>query len=203
MAPTAGAEFNYRKIGVGLNAGISIANVDKYPGGNDNMRRYQIGAAVEYPLNSLFDIQAEFLFVGKGFEGPDTTIFNDNNELIAIAPWSVVATYFEIPLTLKFKIPAGPKYIPYLIAGGFWATPLSKKQRISSETIDIDLDISDIRIFDWGLAFGAGIDLKAGRGWLNFDIRYDLSTQSLIKNRDNYSRVWLFRIGYSRDLGSF
>ncbi|MCP4569972.1 MAG: PorT family protein [FCB group bacterium] len=211
IAGSASAEFDYRKIGVGLKTGFAVSNVDFYPDRNFSRNGFVIGVVADYPLQSYLNIQTDFLIAAKGFDGPDTTYtFTWTDPLTKkfqsqtdSASWSTMVWYFEIPVTAKFTIIPRGKYRPYITGGGFWALPVNKKQRFSAISLTFDTGLENVRKFDWGVSLGTGIDIKAGRGWLNFDVRYDLSTQSLLKNTDYYSRAWLFRVGYRRPLGAF
>lgn len=203
MTGTATAEFDYRRIGVGVAAGVSNSNMDNYPGEYQSRTGYIAGFTTQYPLHRNLAFQMDFIFVGKGFEVIDTTVYDLLDNLLGTAGWKAIVSYFEIPVMAKLIIPAGPKYIPYLTAGGFWATPIRKKQSLTTPGIVLEFDMEKVRKFDWGVCFGGGIDIKAGEGWVNLDVRYDISTQSMLKYTNYYSRAWLFRFGYHLPLGAF
>ena len=202
LSATATAGLNPDHLGLGVRAGFTIAGVANHPGSTESRTGYGFGVDIKYPLSGLLTLQAEFLVVGKGYVVPDTALVNEENETVGSAEWTALVGYFQIPVTAKFKLANKGKYRPYLLAGGYWAIPVQEKQRIFNNEIAYDMDLAGVRQFDWGLTFGAGIDIKAGDGWMSFDIRYDYSTQSLLKYTDYDSRTWLFQFGYWVNWGS-
>ena len=183
----------------GPRAGFNFTNMLEVYGGTklDKEDRgkfksgFQIGMVADYALNSGLSIQSGLLFAQQGCKFDryvGKTIVNLN--------------YLQIPVNVQFKFPLGGMDLliqtgPYL---GFGINGKHKLwdedgKRMSNEDFKIsfgnDGKKGDIKGFDFGIGFGAGLqfgNIQAGLGY-NLGLRnlynrfYKGETGSLLKNR--------------------
>jgi hypothetical protein len=139
-----------------------------------------VGTALEMKLAKMFAIQPELLFSSKGAKSKD-----GSNYYIS------TLNYLEIPVLLKFLIPAGI-VTPQLFAGPSLAVKLGKVNGEYKNGGDV-VKMTDeerkegdksIRKVDFGIALGGGIGIKAGPGNVIFDARYTLGLTKIVKLTD-------------------
>lgn len=194
---TAGAEqFNPALVGYGGKLGVNIANVSNHPSHPDNHTGYLIGGLVYYPLTRLISFQMEIMISGKGFAVPDTTVYDADNNFLRRADATWIFQYLEMPFLAKLSPSTTGKYRPYIIAGGFFAFLIDSKQRMSDSMFQLDYELPNANDIDMGGIGGIGIDLKAGRGWVFFEARYEQGLVSVLKDSDFRSRTLSFQAGY-------
>ena len=148
-------------------AGIDIA---------DQMRwGLDVGCFIEWLDTPTFTLITEAHYLQRGFR----------EELPATSPaspdgiWTQVLTprldYLSIPLLMKARIDFA-SVSPYLLSGPRYDVLLSKNPD------GYDLVIDQIKDYDWGLAFGAGIVYDLSPCFdVGAEFRYDLSFQDIYK----------------------
>ncbi|MCF8230172.1 MAG: PorT family protein [Bacteroidales bacterium] len=164
------------KVGVNFSsvtADIEEADRVALPGLN-----FGLGFASTGPVG----IQTELLYMQKGVK-------YENGEDYA----QMTSNYLELPVMLKVNL--GPEAIKFFLnAGGYAAYWLSGTTTDSfggeETTEDYEFDdsydddgVKDNR-FDYGIAFGGGLGIKLGPGFLTAEVRYDLGLADLNKFED-------------------
>lgn len=119
--------------------------------------------------------------------------------------------YLEVPLLLTAKVPTrGSPVQPRAYAGGVAGFELSctASGSIDGVTVDADCDAPalgenavDTKSVDFGLLFGAGVDIAAGPGALTLDGRYALGLTDIndteVDDTEVKNRALGFTAGYS------
>jgi hypothetical protein len=139
-----------------------------------------IGAALGLKLADMFAIQPEVLYSQKGYAM--------SGEIMGVEyKGAYKMDYIEIPVLLKFLIPAGP-VTPNLFAGpalGLRAA-VGGYDEVDGDREEFDDDTKtemkeSSNVVDFGLAMGAGIDIGVGPGSILIDVRYTLGFLKIAK----------------------
>jgi hypothetical protein len=131
-----------------------------------------------------FLIQPEVLYTQKGAKydegGAEATVKLD---------------YVEVPVLFKGRFGSGGVK-PSVFAGPAVGFKVSAKTEFDGE----EEDIEDVKGTDFGIVFGAGLDLAAGPGSFIIDARYTLGLTTLDDSPDPgdvKNGVWSFSVGYT------
>ena len=159
------------KVSFGLKAGLGMANATgsdaDAPEGADKKARIGFGggAVLQYDLSPTIKGQIEALYLMKGVKYEATS----GNEKITDK-----LDYLEFPVTLHFVPAMEGNVKPRFFAGPFLGLLLSAKEKaegFADDSLNYDEDIKDfMKSTEFGLTFGAGVDINA----VTFDLRYDL-----------------------------
>lgn len=110
-----------------------------------------LGLIGEMPLQNNFNIQTGFFFSMKGSK------FSGSSSDLTISP-----NYLEIPVNALYKYELGSAKL-LLFAGPYFAYGIGGKIKVNSESEDIKFgsgDNNNMKAFDMGLNFGAGIEIS-------------------------------------------
>ena len=119
---------------------------------------------------------------------------------------TIKLSYLEIPVLAKIAIPTQGSVKPVLIIGPSLSFKLSAEAEgemevegySESEEIDISDEVSGV---DFGLVFGAGVDVLLASGTLTFDARYNLGLTNVPdiegESYDVKNAVISFMVGYA------
>lgn len=151
----------------GIKAGVNVSDFYGDDADNSDVRAgFSGGLLFNYRFNSYWAIQPEVLFNIKGAD-LDTGLAGENG------PAEYEFGYLNVPVLAKFYIPTGSALTPNLFAGpevGF---------KLYGESNDSDID-DELKDAEFGIAFGAGLDLSTGSNPANLirtvglDLRYSL-----------------------------
>lgn len=134
---------------------------------------FTIGAALQLKLKKMFAIQPEILFSAKG----QKLEFDNYTQIINL-------NYLEIPILFELLIPAGI-ITPSLYAGPAFAFKLGKVNG-KDEYDNTDKCVNG---FDFGIAMGGGIGIKAGPGNIIIDARYTFGLTKIFKLTDEMKLI--------------
>ena len=185
-AGTAGAQDS--GVEFGLKAGLNLASLE----GDDVFEEAALksrtgfsgGIFVGIPVTPNFLIQPEVLYSQKGAKleaaGEEATVKID---------------YIEVPVLFKGRFGSGGAK-PSVFAGPAVGFKVTGKTEFQGE----EEDIEDLKSTDFGIVFGAGLDLAAGSGSFILDVRYTLGLTTLDDSDepdDVKNGVWSFSVGYA------
>ncbi len=175
------------EIGVlaGARAGFNISSLRKYEPIPDYKKRVTLGSdlsgVLRLDFNKYMSLQTEIEFAQKG-QGWKKNIDS------AKYSGKLVMNYVQFPIlvvgrfgTEKVKgiVQLGP-YVSYW-TGGYTQNSVSiDKQSKNASTYKYVFTNSDRRV-DAGLIIGAGTDIKVGKGWIEFALRYNAGFVSINK----------------------
>jgi hypothetical protein len=180
------AQFTY-----GVKAGLNLANATiKSDAGSTStsaLTGLHLGATAEYAVNDKFSVEPGLLFSTKGVkysgEGNVRTSVN----------------YLEIPVNGVYKIDAGSAKV-LLNAGPYLGFALSGKTKFDggSESLKIGSgEDKDLKAFDFGLNFGAGVLLN---NKITIGLQYGLGIANLAPVTDGgntiRNKVFAISVGY-------
>lgn len=125
----------------------------------------------------MFAIQPEILYSAKG----QKLEFDNYTQFINL-------NYLEIPILFKLLIPAGI-ITPSLYAGPAFASKLGKVNGKDVSDGDVQYWTDEntdkcVNGFDFGIAMGGDIGIKAGPGTIIIDARYTLGLTKNFKLKD-------------------
>lgn len=185
---------------IGVKAGFVSANVDE--DGADARTTFGFGGFVQLPVAQNLSLQPEVLYLGKGFaseaDGVDATF-----EL----------TYVQVPLLLQYHFPVEGSVSPRLFAGPAVAFELACDVSGSDGSTNVSLSCDDFADFgfdldtksaDFGLTFGAGVDIAAGSATVTLDGRYDMGLSEIVEFEGVSglkNRAWEFFAGVGLPFG--
>jgi hypothetical protein len=196
----AAPQVQAQSIDLGVKGGVNVATVSTDIPDIEDIKESQTGfvggAFVAFGLGSVFSLQPELLYSQKGFAGQE-------GELEA----NLRTNYIEIPLLLKANLDAG-MLRPAIYAGPVVSFESSCDLTVESFTVDCDEDeegFADRKSTDWGVDFGANLDIFVGPVMLVADIRYQLGLTNLVSGEfaDEESvktRAWQFMAGIGLSL---
>ncbi len=149
-------------LGVGVTAGGTLSFVDSNVPG-DKTPRYGVTGGI-FGTFSLIEIEntmdlsvrPEVLFVMKGYKDSNDNKVNFNT--------------IEVPILVKTSILSGLSAAPYVMVGPTVGILLSADY----DKISID---GNIKPFDIGVVFGAGVETENGLG---LDVRFNLGVSNII-----------------------
>ena len=189
------------QVTLGLKGGLNISNVSATDADGstidlDSRTAFTGGAYLQAGIGSVLALQAEGLYSPGGATAADGP--------------SLDLTYFDVPLLVLIRVPAGDSAIwPILYAGPVLS--FETKCRLKGEEgASVDCGSGENGLFrtknmDVGATFGAGIEIFMGSFTLQLDGRYNLGlvniddttggTASSLKNR-----TWSFFLGFGRVL---
>lgn len=142
--------FSQTSIGLGLEGGINIANMNMTPDFNSSTRTgLMVGGFVDIGVSRVIAIRPGLRYVMKGFSATQ-------NGLTLTEKLS----YFELPVLLKATIPLD-KVKPYFVAGPTLGVRVSASEEV---TDGVQVQTGDAgQIFesiDFGLYFGSGMEFR-------------------------------------------
>jgi hypothetical protein len=181
IAVAAGGAANAQKVYV--QGGLNLANISKNDAGETNDRNtlatFNAGAMVQFGISKVFDIETGLLFTGRGAKS--NTYYGSNQDDNYIKA-KFNPYYVELPVNavVKFPLSTDGKSSIFVNAGPYVAVGVAGKSQVetkflgvtttSSESIKFNDDdpttsgqegarYDRLKRFDYGLNFGAGIDL--------------------------------------------
>lgn len=166
----------------GIKGGLNFAyvsNVEAAPGLDHSRHTGLIfGGFYRFDLNDIFALQPEVYYSQKGMQVSGTISGTQ-------VTGKDLLYYIEIPVLMKVKIPAKGKFIPSLFAGPYASYLLIAKEKSEWNGESGEKNITDdLKVLDFGLAFGANLDYEIGKGSIILDVRYSLGLLKIQKEGD-------------------
>ena len=205
-----GSKFVNKGFSLGVKAGIDLSRVsnEDLPSGMEKVSKigFQGGFVGNLGFGKFLSVQMELLFAQKGFKIKET------ESGVTVKAWTTV-NYLEIPLLLKFSLPAGPVVIFANVGPSFGIGLTGKIATEPDLGMDqkVSFDDGGLKRFDFGLLFGAGAGIKVGPGLIYLDLRYGLGISDInnvtdaVKNADGYkknsNRNFGIAVGYLIHMG--
>ena len=168
--------------GYGLKFGMNMANFSgkdaKAEEGESKKMKlgFAAGGFVTYSITEMFAVQPEVLYTMKGakyeWEG---------------GSWTAKYDYLEIPVLAKVSIPTQGNIGPHLFIGPALGILLSAKDKTEIEGEDPfelagEEDAKDwTKSTDFGLVFGAGVDIGMPHSAITIDGRWELGLSTIEK----------------------
>lgn len=177
---------------IGVKGGFVSAdlNTSNIEGTFDARTGFAGGAFLQVNVGQSFSIQPEALYVAKGSE--------------VDGDFEVKLSYLEVPILLQYHIPAAV-VSPRLFAGPSLAFEMSCDLAQGGVSITCDEGDTQTKSADFGLVFGAGVDVPAGPVVITFDGRYDLGATNIEDSGDPdtsvKNRSWQFFAGLGFPFG--
>jgi len=166
------------QVNLGILGGLNLANISVDPDeGVDwsNRTTFGFGGVLDFSLNESVALHLEPMYLQKGTKA-------DVEETFEI---EFKAAYLEIPVMLKYAF--GTSEIkPYVIAGPSIGYNLSAKVKMSGGGESEEEDVKDtIKSFDFGLGFGAGVNVLMGNNSIFVEARYTLGLTNINDDPDD------------------
>ncbi len=201
-----------------VQGGLNLANITKTNSGEtfnaNNLATFNAGVLARFGLSETFDLESGILFNGHGSK-TETNFSNGDYVRTKFNPM-----YLEVPLNVLFKVPfntSGPGF--FVNAGPYIAVGIAGKSKFDSKIAGItasssnnikfsnddpltseqdDAAYNKLKRFDYGLNFGAGVDLSKVLIKVNYGLGLAKinSTQSDNSSNDkNKFRTWSLSVG--------
>jgi len=171
-------------IGLGLRAGVNLANLSGGPYDLDSRTGLLAGAVLEYQTDAIpLEFEAGLYYSQKGAEGQyKETIIKGAYEGNA---GTFKLDYIEIPVLAKYRFQMEGSLSPYLMAGPYLELNIGSEVKASKNVAYLE-DISDeIRSSGFGVIFGAGSDLQLNGRRFNVQARYGLGITPVFEERSD------------------
>jgi hypothetical protein len=165
----------------GIKGGVNFANVAISTSGvsisPSSITGFQAGPVIECNLNNSLYLNSGVLYSLKGFK-----IKSGTDKM------QETFNYLEIPVNVAYKFPTGGNMDFFIQAGPYLAYAASGKTKLNDVSVDLDFKEQGIKRFDYGLGFGAGLDLGALVASINYqlglnNLNDDSTTEGSIKNK--------------------
>jgi len=177
------------RVEFGVRGGINLASVN-----GDDVSFFDVspksrvgfsgGIFAGIRVTSNFLIQPEVLYTQKGAKYEE----GGSEALIKL-------DYVEVPVLFKGRFGSGGVK-PSVFAGPAVGFKVSGKSAFDGE----EEDLEEAKGTEFGIVFGAGLDLAAGSGAFTIDARYTLGLTTLDDSAvaaDIKNGVWSFSLGYA------
>ncbi len=166
-----------------------------------HVKRFQVSAILEHPLNQHFSIGVEPGFTQRGaacFPGWNTFV-GDTKLLL---------NYAELPVMMSAKIPVMNNRFELFGKGGFGVSRVITAYRhitnagtgYPPENTKLDLDNSNLRKWDYGFYGGLGLGYKIGENRLFLDVNYYHGLKDVDKLNTSKNRSLQYGFGYTMNL---
>jgi len=178
-----------QSINTGVKAGLNIASTGGADASGQSITSFNAGMFATINVAGLLALQPELLYTVKGYKVNYPVA--DETGPISTGSGSVTAkiSYLEIPVLLKLNTSSLRIIRPNIFAGPEVAFKVRSKGLIGASSNEEDLQ--NVNSTDFGIIFGAGININLPTTTIMVDIRYDLGMRVLytyynppdIKNR--------------------
>ncbi len=163
-----GATLYKGTIEIGL-GGFSIENT------SDSDLGFGGGIFVEFPLNDMFSIQPEVLYMQKNSKESDDFFddFDDFDDFEDEEAATTNLSYIDAALLLRLNIPLEGNLSPYIAAGPFVGYLMDAKAKVDGDEEDLKEFMNEI---NYGLVIAAGLNF----GRIGIEFRYDMGLANII-----------------------
>ncbi len=197
----------FKPLSLALKTGINLANMtgDDVSSDASMFLGLCVGGSFTLSFNPWFSIQPEFYYTEKGSVAETSqTILSTTYSLKS----SLNLSYFEIPLLAKLSIQTGSAFTPIIFAGPAVSILTNgiviNETSVNDNTTKIVRNVSsDLNAIDFGIAAGAGFEIKAGPGSFVLEGRYNMglntiyNVEGLSEQPDVKTSVITVMAGYS------
>jgi len=178
-----------QSITPGVKAGLNSATTGGANVSSQSITSFNAGMFATFNVAGLLALQPELLYTVKGYK----VNYPVADEIGPISTGSGTVTakisYLEIPVLLKLNTSSLRIIAPNIFAGPEVAFKLSSKGLIGASSNEEDLQ--NVNSTDFGIIFGAGININLPTTTIMVDLRYDIGMRVLysysnspdIKNR--------------------
>lgn len=145
---------------------------------------FHIGAFVDLGITENFYIQPGLYYSNKGakFEAKENSDYKVKVNL-SYLEIPILASYrFRLSDNMKLHINTGP-YLAYGLGGKFKFEPSELEEAMDGDVKAFDEDEGDLKRFDFGWSFGAGVNFSA----VYVGLKYDLGFSNIAG--DSYDEV--------------
>jgi hypothetical protein len=205
------------QLSLGVKAGLNLSNmtVSGYTGVTESSRMsFHAGAILDYSFSKSFILESGLVLSGKGANF-DLNIFSNGATTITLAS-TLSPLYIEMPINAVYKVDIKPAKL-LIFAGPYFALAVSGNRTneysatglpagttlatlgLNNESIGLKFGTdanSDMRSFDMGLNFGAGIEYSN----FLFRLQYGLGLSNLNPTTSNNevlkNNVFGISVGY-------
>ncbi len=205
---------------VGVRGGITFTDMQSDLVNFSSRTGFAGGGFLAVEIPNGFGVALEALYIEKGVDGevPMLGPGDDGDFLIGLSDLEVKISYLELQLPITYSAAiSDSKVSPRIYGGGSVAFELSCSVNL---TVEGDTDAGDCgdsvsggqgTLFtetvsvDWGLLFGAGLDIKAGPGEITIDGRYTFGLSNINASAGGLfaieNRALQFLAGYQIKVG--
>jgi hypothetical protein len=171
-----GAVQAQMKMEFGVKAGGNMANLTGDVEGTSMKLGIGGGIFAKIMPSPQITIQPEVLYMMKGAKHDD---YDEGG--VSYTDGKSVIDYVEVPILVKYMIPTEGKISPSIFVGPAVGFLMSAKDKYTMDGTEMEDDWKDyFKSIDFGVAFGAGVDVAMGeKGKLTFDARYTLGLTNL------------------------
>jgi hypothetical protein len=165
-------------FGAGVSVGGNLAFVGTDPSG-DGTPRYGFTGGIYgdyafYSMENVMDLSAQLgvYYSQKGYRSELTSPVTTD--------LTVNIDYIEVPVLVKASIPLDIPVDPYLLVGGSVGMIVVKSAETDPAVAPVNDSVeSDTKDLDYGLVFGAGVDLDMG---VSIDARFNLGLANITES---------------------
>lgn len=161
----------------GMKGGLSLARQHGRWWIPDHRVGLGAGIFAEIPIRPAISTQLELLYVMKGGASLDIELTDSSGNPISTMRIVHAVDYLELPLLARYRVPVQGHVAPTFVVGPSLAYKISEKYSPSGMEEGGILSSTD-----FGIAFGAGLDLGRGRRRWLIEARYTFGMTNTMRD---------------------
>jgi len=173
-------------IGMGLKIGTNFTNLSMDVEDEvQSIMGFCVGGSVTLGLNEFLELEPEILFATKrSRQFTDYYGSSYSNEI----EWR--STVIEVPVLIRASIPLGDVFRPFIFAGPYSSIRIGGKKIVTTKykgkSLSEEEEGADLKLFDFGYAFGAGCGFQIGGGSrLSLQIRFTNGLANIFDSKNS------------------
>lgn len=179
----------------GVKAGILSSSLADDPDvGVSSRTGFGGGAWLQWMVGESWSVQPELLYLTKGASEED-------------GDGEFKPSYLQLPVLVQFHVPLDANLTPRVFAGPSLAFELACDVSFDDESMSCEDFGTTTKSIDFGLVFGAGVDIPAGSVVVTLDARYDLGLTNIVDEDEDIAdlefknQAWEFFAGIGIPIG--
>lgn len=140
------------------------------------------GLFAEFPINDMFSIQPEVLYIQKNSKSSDDTFDFGFDDDLDGGEGKSKFSYIDVPVLLKLNIPVDGNVSPFIGIGPFVGYLLDAKATGDG----VDEDLTDfMNSINYGLIFSGGVNF----GNIGVELRYDMGMANIFDEDSIFDEI--------------
>ena len=157
------------------------------------------GATARFEMSPTFSIEPGVMYVSDGFSWGEAEATDQGGNSIGTVEQLSVLEHLQVPVLFRYTLPSSGKAHVFGFAGPYGSIHLSEYTRITG-VVEQKRDSDGLRTTHAGVIIGGGVQMAAGPGQLELQVRYDAGLtplQDSTTESDVHANAVRFLLGWS------